>query len=103
MDGINLVDAIEILRAEVLAAEQNSAGAKVQFPIQTITIEFKVGLTKTADGKAGFKVPFVGAELGGSAGFEQNNAQTVTIVLGPPVDQAGHPVKIAQATDEQKG
>jgi hypothetical protein len=103
MDGIDLADAIEALRAEVLAAQLKSAGAKVQFPIQTLTIELKVGLTKTADGKAGFKVPFVGAEIGASAGLHQETAQTVTIVLGPPVDQQGRAVKVAQSTDEDKG
>jgi len=69
MDGIDLAEAIEALRAEILAAERNSAGAEVRFPIQTLTIELKVGLTKTADGKAGFRVPFVGAEIGHVGGI----------------------------------
>src|SRR6266851_8715889 len=103
MDGIDLADAIEVLRAEVMTAQLKSAGAGVQFPIQTLTIELKVGLTKMADGKAGFKVPFVGAEIGASASLRQDTAQTVRIVLGPPVDLEGRPVKVAQATDEPKG
>lgn len=103
MDGIDLADAIEVLRAEVMAAQLKSAGTEVQFPIQTLTIELKVGLTKMADGKAGFKVPFVGAEIGASASLHQNTAQTVTIVLGPPVDQEGRAIKVARTTDQRKG
>ena len=55
MDGIGLADAIEMLRAEILTAQGTAAGKPVQFPIQTLTVELKVGLTKLADGKVGFK------------------------------------------------
>src|SRR5919206_1046540 len=103
MDGIGLADAIEMLRAEVLAAQSKAAGAAAQFPIQTLTVQLKVGLTKQADGKLGFKVPFVGAELGASAGLHQDTSQTVTLVLGPPVDRQGRPISVAQVTDEEKG
>ena len=102
MDGIGLADAIEMLRAEVLAAQSKAAGAKAQFPIQTLTVQLKVGLTKLADGKVGFKVPFVG-ELGASAGLHQETTQTVTLVLGPPVDPQGRPVSVTQVTDQLKG
>ena len=103
MDGIGLADAIEMLRAEVLAAQSKAAGARAQFPIQTLTVQLKVGLTKLADGKVGFRVPFVGAELGASAGLHQETTQTVTLVLGPPVDQEGRPIQVSEATDEVKG
>jgi hypothetical protein len=103
MDGIGLADAIEVLRAEVLAAQTKAAGQPVQFPIQTLTVQLKVGLTRLADGKVGFKVPFVGAEAGALAGLHQETVQTVTLVLGPPVDQQGRPVSVAQVTDELKG
>src|SRR5947209_16474641 len=100
MDGIGMAEALEMLRADVFRAQQSAASAEVQFPIQTLTVQLKVGLTKLADGKAGFKVPFVGAEIGVSAGLHQESTQTVTLVLGPPVDRQGQPVKVAQASDE---
>jgi hypothetical protein len=103
MDGVGLADAIEMLRGEVLSAQTRAAGAPLQFPIQTLTIQLKVGLTKLADGKMGFKVPFVGAEVGASVGLHQETTQTVTLVLGPPVDHEGRPVSVAEATDELKG
>jgi hypothetical protein len=102
MDGIGLADAIEMLRAEVLAAQNEGAGKGAQFPIQTLTVQLKVGLTRLADGKVGFKVPFVGLEAGASAGLHQETTQTVTLVLGPPVDLEGRPVSVAQTTGELK-
>jgi hypothetical protein len=102
-DGIGLADALEVLRAELAAAQAKAAGTDVQFPIQTLTVELKVGVTRSAEGRAGFKVPFVGAELGGSAGYDRETLQTVTVVFGSPVDREGRPVKVAKATDEEKG
>jgi hypothetical protein len=102
MDGIGLADAIEMLRTEVLTAQLQAAGADAQFPIQTLTVQLKVGLTKLADGKLGFKVPFVGAEIGASGGLHQETVQTVTLVLGPPVNRAGRPIMVAEETDEEK-
>ena len=102
MDGIGLADAIEMLRSEILEAQKKGAGAAVQFPIQTLTVQFKVGLTKQADGKVGFTVPFIGAELGVSGGLHQETTQTVTVELGPPIDREGRPVKVAQASDVEK-
>jgi hypothetical protein len=103
VDGIGLAEAIEMLRAEVLAAQTKAAGAAVRFPVETLTVQLKVGLTKLADGKVGFKVPFVGAELGASAGLHQETTQTVTLVLGPPVNAQGQPISVSQPTDEEKG
>jgi hypothetical protein len=101
-DGIGLADALEALRAELASAQAKAAETDVRFPIETLTIELKAGVTQTKEGKAGFRVPVVGAELGGSVGFDRETLQTVTIVLGPPVDREGRPVKVAQSSQERK-
>jgi Trypsin-co-occurring domain 2 len=101
-DGIGLSEALEMLRAELAAAQAKAAGKDVQFPIETLTVELKVGVTKSKAGKVGFTVPFIGAELGGSAGRDRETVQTVTLVLGSPVDRAGRQVKVSSSTDEEK-
>lgn len=101
MEGIDLDVVLEELRAQFAAAAVAAAGASVQFPVQAVTVELKVGLTKTREGKAGFKVPFVGAELGGSGGSHHEELQTITVVLGSPVDASGAPIKVAQASEQK--
>jgi hypothetical protein len=102
-DGIGLAEALELLRAELATARAKAAGTDVQFPIETLTVELKVGVTRSADGRAGFKVPIIEVELGGSTGYNRETLQTVTVVLGSPVDREGRPVSVAKATDEVKG
>jgi hypothetical protein len=101
-DGIGLAEALEVLRKELATAQGEAARKDVQFPIETLTVELKVGVTRSKDGKASLKVPFIGAELGGSAGYDRETVQTVTLVLGAPVGRGGRPVKVSSSADEQK-
>jgi hypothetical protein len=102
-DGIGLADALETLREELATAQAKAADSDIQFPIETLTVELKVGVTWSKEGKAGFRVPFVGAELGGSAGYDRDTLQTVTLVLGAPVGRDGRPVIVAQSSDQRLG
>jgi hypothetical protein len=99
-DGIGLALAIELLRADLLAARAAAAGAEIQLPIESLTVELKVVAAKNVDGKAGFKVPIVNAELGASGGWKNESTQTVTVRFGQPVDLHGNPVKVASADDD---
>lgn len=101
--GIGLGAAIEILRREFEEAIRVGATAEVQFPVKDVTIELSVVATSTRSGKAGFMVPFVGAELGGSMGHTGEQTQKVTVRFGGPVDPSGQPVKVAELSDHDKG
>jgi Trypsin-co-occurring domain 2 len=101
IDAMGLGDALDLLRAEVAAARQRAELADVRFPIQSLTVEFKVGLTRTAGGRAGFKVPFL--EAGGEGAVAKETVHTVTIVLGEPVDASDRAVKVTDAGDSLKG
>jgi hypothetical protein len=68
-----------------------------------MTVQLTVTATRSVDGKAGFKVPFVELELGGGAGRQRGSEQLVTVVFGGPVDREGKPVKVAKGTDERMG
>ena len=100
--GIGLADAIAMLRNDLLQAREAGGGSDIQLPVQSMTVELKVTATRKVDGKAGFKVPIVDVELGGSVGWQRDNLQTVTVVFSEPVDRDGRPVKVAQATSELK-
>lgn len=100
-DGVGLAEALEVLRAELASAQAEAADKDVQFPIETLTIEFKVGVTRSADGKAGFRVPLLGAEIGGSTGAKRESVQTLTLVLGAPIDRDGRSVKVRRSSREK--
>jgi hypothetical protein len=103
VSGVGLDEALEALRAELAAAHARAAGTDLQFPVESVTMELKVAVTRSAGGKAGLRVPVLGAELGGSGSWESASGQTVTLTLGSPVDRNGVPQKVARASDEEKG
>jgi hypothetical protein len=101
--GIGLADAIEMLRGDVLRAHASAVNSDVQFPVKSMTVELQVVATRSTDGKAGFCVPFVNVELGGSMGWQHEKTQTVTVTFGSPVDRAGNPVNVGESSDELMG
>lgn len=103
-NDIDLAQAITLLRDGLLKARSEGAGDAIQLPVQSLTVELKVVAKRNAEGKAGFRVPIVNAELGGSAGVSNEQTQTVTVVFGSPVDSAsGNPALIAGFGDRLKG
>ena len=103
VDGLGLVDAIGLLRDELLEARAAGAGSDIQLPVESMTVVLKVTASRSKDGKAGFKVPVVELELGGGGSRERGSEQTVTVVFGGPVDRDGRPVKVAQDSARRKG
>src|SRR5215217_4792198 len=103
VEGLGLAEAIEALRDDLLKARAEGGKSEIQLPVESMTVELTVTATRTREGKAGFKVPFVPVELGGGGSRERGTGQTVTVVFGGPVDRDGNPVKVAQANDELKG
>jgi hypothetical protein len=98
-----VADAIANLRSQLLAARAGGADAEIQLPIQSMTLVLEVVAVRSADGKAGFRIPVVNVEIGGSASRQRQRTHTVTVVFSEPVDRAGNPVKVAQTTDKLKG
>lgn len=103
VEGLGLADAIALLRDELLKARAAGARSEIQLPIESMTVQLTVTASKSINGKAGFKVPFVELELGGGAARQRGSEQLVTIVFGGPVDRDARPVLVAEETDELKG
>ena len=102
-DGLGLADAIGLLRDELLKARAAGGDSDIQLPVESMTVQLQVAATRIRDGKAGFSVPIVNVELGGSAGWQRETMQAVTVVFAGPVDHEGNPVKVAQRSSERKG
>jgi hypothetical protein len=78
--GLGLAEAISMLRDELLEARRAAAGSDIQLPIESMTVVLGVRATRSRDGRAGFRVPLVNLDVGGSVGREQGAEQTVTVV-----------------------
>lgn len=100
---MGLDEALDALRGELAAAHVRAAGSDFQFPIESVTVELSVAVRLSAEGKAGFRVPVVGAELGGSGSRGSEAMQTLTLVLGAPVDRDGTPQRVARESEREKG
>lgn len=98
-DRIPLAEVIDQIRAELVDAAARAAGAGVQFPVGSVQIELQVGVTKSADGKAGVKLWVV--DLGGGAAFSHQALQKVTVNLDPPVDRHGQRIQVGHGVDER--
>jgi hypothetical protein len=66
VEGLGLAEAIEALRDDLLQARAAGATSEIQLPVESMTVELTVTATRSADGRAGFKVPFVPVEVGGT-------------------------------------
>ncbi|MGW5189004.1 trypco2 family protein [Kribbella sp. NPDC004138] len=96
---LGLADAIEELRNELQTAQANAVGAGVQLPIQSVSVELQLVVTKEGQGKAGFKVPVIDLELGVEGGYGREATHKVVIEFGPPVDGDGEPVRVERLSE----
>ncbi len=99
MSELGLVDVVSALRQELARAAAAATGSEIQFPVGQVTLEFQVGVTRSAEAQGG--VRFWVLELGASAGVARESIQTVTIQLDPPVDAAGRPIRVGAASEEK--
>jgi hypothetical protein len=83
MERIGLVDAIASLRAELLLAHERANSDGLTFPIESVQLEFQVGVTRDAGARSGLR--FWIAELGADARIGREQVQTITVTLGPPL------------------
>lgn len=99
MEKIGLVEAIDALRSELVAAVEKAQGQDIQFPINSVQLEFQVGVTWEAEAKAGAK--FWVLELGASGSYANESVQKVTLNLEAPVDHEGNTVKVTRRSQQK--
>ncbi|GAA1613595.1 hypothetical protein GCM10009733_007130 [Nonomuraea maheshkhaliensis] len=99
MEEIGLPEAIAEVRAGLLAAMEQGADQDLQFPIESVELQFQVGVTREKSGSGGLKVWVV--EFEGGAGVTREDVHTVTVTFGSPVDQDGEPVKVRRRRREK--
>jgi hypothetical protein len=97
MAELGLTEVIRALRAELDAAMTSAEDERIQFRADAVELEFQVGVTRSADGRAGIR--FWVLELGGGGSHARESIQRVRLSLSP-VTAAGGDVKINRGTDQ---
>lgn len=83
--SIELADAIEAIRQELLDASARGAGQAIQFEVGPVTLDFTVELRRDAKARGGVKAWVLSGDL--EAGVTHNRVQKVSVTLNPK--QAG--------------
>ncbi len=96
---VGLADAVDALRAELSEAMARARDQEIQFPVGEIQVEFQIGVTREAEGKAGLKVWVL--ELGGGGSYTRESVQKITVSLEPPVTADGQRVKVHRDLDRK--
>jgi hypothetical protein len=91
---LDLADAIDQLREQLVVARSRTANAEIQFPIHSVTVELQLVAVKEGEGKVGFKVPVIDLELGLTGGLSREVTHRVVIELEGPVDRSGKPIRV---------
>ena len=74
---VGLAEAVESLRAELMAAVEAGRDKPMQFSVEPIELTAQVAVTKEAEGKIGWTLLGMGGSYAGA------NTQTLTLRLAP--------------------
>ncbi|GAA1214798.1 hypothetical protein GCM10009665_00740 [Kitasatospora nipponensis] len=79
--GIELSDAIEVIRRQLSDASARGAGQPIQFEVGPVTLDFTVELKRDARASGGIKAWVLSGDL--EAGLAQNRVQRISVTLTP--------------------
>ncbi|BBA99333.1 hypothetical protein RVR_5903 [Actinacidiphila reveromycinica] len=88
LTGMELADAVEAVRAGLMAGAVRGAGADVRFEVGEIHMEFTVQLQRTSSGRGGVKAWIV--EAGAEGSRSSGTTHTVSLTLHPKSATGGH-------------
>jgi predicted hotdog family 3-hydroxylacyl-ACP dehydratase len=78
---IDLTDAVQTIRDQLIAAAARGSGQPVSFEVGTVQLEFTVQLEADAQARGGFKAWVLSGEA--AAGVKAGHTQKVTLNLTP--------------------
>ncbi|MDH6124456.1 trypco2 family protein [Kitasatospora sp. GP82] len=89
---IELADAIEAVRQQLLDAAARGAGQEIQFEVGTVQLDFNVELKREARGKGGIKAWVLSADT--EAGISHQRSHKITVSLTPKDTRTGSSVEV---------
>ncbi|MFD3517822.1 trypco2 family protein [Streptomyces sp. NPDC058657] len=100
-DGIELAEAVESVRSQLLAATARGAGQDIAFTVGDIQLEFTVELRK--EFKGGTKVKAWVIEAGADAARSTGRTHKVSLTLKPKVRATGSDLDVANVRPADTG
>jgi hypothetical protein len=97
--GLELAEAIDVLRSELRKAQDSGRRADVRFTVGSVEVELVVEVGKTAGGEASVKVLNL-LSIGGKGEVSKGETNRVKVVLNP-IGVGGAPFEVASAQDHR--
>lgn len=95
-DGLDLADAVRLLREQLAAAQREADGSDVRFRVGEVTVELAVQLTRTGSGGGSLRFGVVSAE--GKRERAQSTTHRIQLTLHPR-SGSGDDLEIADFDD----
>ncbi|MFI1170111.1 trypco2 family protein [Streptomyces melanogenes] len=89
-EGTELSEAIEAVRAGLLAAQQERPAPDIRFTVKEVVLDFVIEIRKTAAASGGIKAYVVGADARRERSAGQTHRMTVTLHTDGPVRVSDH-------------
>ncbi|WP_326671465.1 MULTISPECIES: trypco2 family protein [unclassified Streptomyces] len=86
-DGLDLTDAVRLLRRQLTAAQREADGSDVRFRVGEVTVELAVQLTRT--GSAGGSLRFGVVAVDGKRDRAQSTTHRIQLTLHPRSGSGG--------------
>ncbi|MER5277331.1 trypco2 family protein [Streptomyces sp. NPDC002809] len=95
-DGLDLTDAVRLLRAQLAAAQREADRSDVRFRVGEVTVEFAMQLTRTGSGGGSLRFGVVGVD--GKRERAESTTHRIQLTLHPR-SGSGQDVEIGDSDD----
>ncbi|MCZ4125355.1 trypco2 family protein [Streptomyces sp. H39-S7] len=95
-DGLDLTDAVGLLREQLAAAQREADGSDVRFRVGDVTVEFAMQLTRTGSGGGTLRFGVVGVD--GKRERAESTTHRIQLTLHPR-SASGGDVEIGDSDD----
>ncbi|XVQ15890.1 trypco2 family protein [Spirillospora sp. CA-255316] len=94
MGELGLAATIAALRDELAEAMTDASDSDLRFEVGQVQLELNILVARATTGTA--KAKFWVVEVGGDAGYRQEEVQRISVTLEAPVDRTGRPVQVTR-------
>lgn len=99
VEGLEIGQAIDAIRAQLTSAVERAEGERLRFELGDIELEFSVSLTRDSKAEGGVKVWVL--NVGGSTSESAGVTQKLKVTLKPKDSRTGAPPQVRDRSEAQ--